>query len=77
MSSIYCIIECLVIYNDGRKEIRRPTYSDIAVGLPSVNQLFVKSYLRENLRDVYDIQILDVLYFTSKEAYEKYIESNK
>ncbi len=60
-------------YNDGKSEIRRPAYSEIAVGLATVNRISVVNYLRENLKNVRTIEILDTLYFRSESDYIQYI----
>lgn len=73
MSEVYAIVECLVTYEDGTSEIRRPTFSEVSVGLAQVNHVSVVNYLRENLQNVRRIEVLDTLYFRSKDDYNKYI----
>lgn len=75
MTQIYCIVECLVTYNDGKSEIRRPTYAEVAVGFASVNKISVINYLQENLENVRSIEVIDTLYFKSKSDYDNYIET--
>lgn len=72
MNEIQCIVECKVIYKDGTIEIKRPTFSQIAVGVAKVNYNSVIKYLMDGLSDVDKIEIIDVLYFKSKEDYLKY-----
>ena len=73
MSGVYTIVECLITYNDGTSEIRRPTFAEISVGFAMVDKISVINYLRDNLRDVRRIEVLDTLYFKSKADYEKYL----
>lgn len=73
MGQVYCIVECLVTYNDGKSEIRRPTYSEISVGFAMVNKISVINYLRENLKNVRTIEVLDTFYFKSESDYQRYI----
>ena len=73
MAEIACIIECQVTYNDGRTEVRRPTFHEIATGIALVNVVSVLDYLQQNLNDVKEIKVIDILYFKSREDYIKYI----
>ena len=75
MTEVYCIVECLVTYNDGKSEIRRPTYSEISAGFASVDKISVINYLRENMKNVRTIEVLDTLYFKTKDDYEKYLKN--
>lgn len=75
MAEIACIVECQVTYNDGRTEVRRPTFHEIAAGIASVNVVSVLDYLRQNLNNVKDIKVLDILYFKSREDYLKYLDT--
>ncbi len=75
MGAVFTIVECLVTYENGTSEIRRPTYSEIAVGLATVNHVSVINYLKENLENVRRIEVLDTLYFKSQADYEKYLET--
>ena len=75
MGEIYTIVECLVTYNDGTSEIRRPTYSEIAVGLATVDHISVINYLNENSKNVRRIEVLDTLYFKSKNDYNNYLKT--
>jgi hypothetical protein len=75
MAEIACIEECQVTYNDGRIEVRRPTFHEIALGIASVNVISILDYLRQNLKDVKDIKVIDILYFKSREDYIKYLDN--
>ena len=75
MTAVYTIVECLVTYKNGSSEIRRPTFSEISVGLASVDHVSVINYLRDNLSDVRKIEVLDTLYFRSKEVYDNYMKT--
>jgi hypothetical protein len=75
MSEVYTIVECKVTYNDNSTEIRRPTFSEISVGLASVDKISVLKYLQDNLSNVSQIEIIDTLYFRNKSEYEKYLKS--
>lgn len=75
MNEVYTIVECLVTYENGTSEIRRPTYSEIAVGLASVDHDSVKNYLRDNLTHIIGIEILDTLYFKNQSDYDKYLKN--
>lgn len=72
MSEIYCLVECLVVYNNGSQEVRRPTFTQITIGMPSVNTPSVINYIKEGLNDVKEVRIIDVLYFTSKAEFDNY-----
>lgn len=75
MSAVYTIVECLVTYENGTSEIRRPTYSEIAVGLASVDHVSVINYLRGNLKNVRRIEVLDTLYFKTQADYDNYLKT--
>jgi hypothetical protein len=75
MSAVFTIVECLVTYENGTSEIRRPTYSEIAVGLASVDHVSVINYLRDNLKNVRRIEVLDTLYFKNQSDYDKYLKT--
>ncbi|MBJ7429257.1 MAG: hypothetical protein JHD28_09935 [Bacteroidia bacterium] len=75
MNEVYTIVECLVTYENGTSEIRRPTFADVSVGLAQVNHVSVINYLRENLQNVRRIEVLDTLYFRSREDYENYMNA--
>jgi hypothetical protein len=77
MSTVYTIVECLVTYENGTSEIRRPTYAEIAVGLASVDHVSVINYLREHLQHVRRIEVLDTLYFRTQSDYENYLKTLK
>ena len=74
MSSVYAIVECLVTYENGASEIRRPTYAEISVGLAFVDHAAVKKYLQETLPHVRKIEVLDNLYFKNQSDYESYLK---
>ena len=74
MATIYSIVKCEITYNDGTTEIRRPTYSEVSVGLAIVDKVSVIDYLRENLENVKRIKVLDTLYFKSEEDYLEYLK---
>jgi hypothetical protein len=75
MAEVYCIVECLVTYNDGKSEIRRLTYAEVAVGFASVDKISVINYLQENLKNVSSIKVIDTLYFNSKRDYDDYLKA--
>lgn len=75
MGEVYTIVECLVTYNDGTSEIRRPTYSEIAVGFATVDHVSVINYLHETSKNVRRIEVLDTLYFKSKNDYDNYLKT--
>lgn len=75
MTEVYAIVECKVTYKDGSIEFRRPSFSEISVGLASVDKVSVVNYLRENLKNVECIEVIDTLYFRSKVDFEKYLNS--
>jgi hypothetical protein len=75
MTEVYAIVECNVIFQDGSKEIRRPTFAEVSIGLASVDKVSVVNYLKENLTNVQHIEVLDTLYFRNKAEYEKYLSS--
>lgn len=74
MAEIACIVECQVTYNDGKIEIRRPTFHEIATGIASVNIVSVLEYLQQNLDNVKEVKVLDILYFKSKDDYLRYLD---
>ncbi|WP_282016499.1 hypothetical protein [Marinifilum flexuosum] len=73
MSEIYSIVECKVEYNDGTLEIFKPTFSQISAGLASVDHLSVINYLKDNLKNVKNMKVIDTLYFRNKHGYDKYM----
>ncbi|MFA9370991.1 MAG: hypothetical protein ACERIH_04720 [Labilibaculum antarcticum] len=73
MSEVYSLVECKVTYSDGTSEMRRPTYSQISADLASVDHLSVIKYLRDNLTNVQSIEVIDTLYFKTKQDYENYL----
>lgn len=75
MTEVFTIVECLVTYENGTSEIRRPTFHEISVGLASVNHVSVINYLRSNLKDIRRIEVLDTLYFRSKQDYDDYLKT--
>jgi hypothetical protein len=75
MAEVYCIVECLVTYNDGKSEIRRLTYAEVAVGFASVDKISVINYLQDNLKNVSSIKVIDTLYFNSKRDYDDYLKA--
>ncbi|WP_409417123.1 hypothetical protein [Flavobacterium sp. PS2] len=74
MKEIACIIECEVVYNDNRTEIRRPTLHELSLGFTSINTNSVVEYLKVNLDNVKSVKVLDILYFTTRDEYLKYIQ---
>lgn len=75
MTTIYCIVECKVTFNNGSIEIKRPTYSEISVGLATVDKISVLNYLRSNLTDVKSIEVIDTLYFATEKDYQDYLRT--
>jgi hypothetical protein len=75
MTEIFTIVECKVTFNDGSIEMKRPTFAEVSVGLASVDKISVINYLRENLKSVSKIEVIDTLYFRNKEEFEKYLNS--
>ena len=75
MTEIFAIVECKITFNDGSTEIRRPTFTEVSVGLASVDKVSVVNYLRDSLPDVQRVEIIDTLYFRNKTDYEKYMIS--
>jgi hypothetical protein len=75
MTAIYCIVECKVTFNNGSVEIKRPTYSEISVGLASVDKISVLNYLRSNLTNVKSIEVIDTLYFATEKDYQDYLRT--
>ena len=69
----FIIVECIVEYNDGRKEFHRPTVYEISDGILSSGFRSATDYLHSNLKNVKRITLHDILYFPSKEEYDKYI----
>jgi hypothetical protein len=55
--------------------MKRPTFAEVSVGLASVDKISVINYLRENLKSVSKIEVIDTLYFRNKEEFEKYLNS--
>jgi len=74
MGEIAYIVECEVVYNDNRTEIRRPTIHDLALGSASINTHSAVEYLKANLDNVKTVTVLDILYFRTREEYLKYIQ---
>lgn len=75
MTTIYCIVECKVTFNNGSIEIKRPTYSEISVGLATVDKISVLNYLRSNLTDVKSIEVIDTLYLATEKDYQDYLRT--
>jgi hypothetical protein len=75
MTAVFSIVECEVTYNDGSTEIRRPTYSEVAVGLATVDKVSVIRYLQENLTNVKSIRVIDTLYFKTESDYLNYLKT--
>ena len=75
MDKVYAIVECLVTYENGTSEIRRPTYAEISVGLALVDYISVKKYLQETLPHIQKIEVIDNLYFKNQSDYESYLKS--
>lgn len=75
MTEVFAIVECLVTYEDGTSEIRRPSFHEVTAGFASVDKVSVVNYLRSNLNSVRRIEVLDTLYFKSKNDYENYLNS--
>lgn len=74
-TEIYCIVECKVTYNNGTTQIHRPSYSELSVGLANVDKISVIDYLRNNLKNVSKIEVIDTYYFKRKDDYLKYLSS--
>ena len=75
MAEVYCILECRVTFNDGRTEIHRPTYKEISVVPALVDKFTVINYLKETLKDVINIEVIDTLFFRTEQDYKNYIDT--
>jgi hypothetical protein len=75
MTEVFAIVECKVTYKDGSIEYRRPSFAEVSAGLASVDKVSVAKYLRENLKNVESIELLDTIYFPNKTGFDKYLNS--
>lgn len=75
MSQVYCIVECLVTYQNGITENRRVSYLEISVSVALINTFSLLNYLHENLKNVRNIRVVDTLFFNTPEAYNRYMNS--
>jgi hypothetical protein len=63
---LFCIIECVLLFEKAPPEIKYIKYDEISLNNIGINKKSVLNYLKEKYTNAYSIQIIDVLYFENE-----------